>query len=189
MPQNQSPTEQVTYSKFIVAAVARLLSRHNIFNSSLLDNVIYVWEDIDINITFLRKDKLISIILRHSNNKTLDEIDHDINKLYGEAKEGLIKTKEDSYGTFTIVFAGELDMRYCFETIIVERPQVAALRIGALIDRVVASKGQITICPQVPYSFSYDHRIIDGTIGAKFVSDLAQLKRTPRSLLDNGAVC
>ena len=179
IPQNQSPTRQITYSKLIIAAVAKLLSKHNLFNASLVENEIHIWEDIDIAVTFVHKDRLLTTIIRSADNRTLDEIDHEIHKLYSEVKEGIIKPKQDRGVTFTIIFAGELDMRYCFETVIVEQPQLAALRIGALTDRVIAREGQITICPMVPYSFSYDHRVLDGAIVAKFINDLAQLIRTP----------
>jgi pyruvate/2-oxoglutarate dehydrogenase complex dihydrolipoamide acyltransferase (E2) component len=182
----QSLTRQITYSGLVIAAVAKLLSNHNLFNASLIENEIHIWEDIDIAVKFVHKDRLLTTIIRSADNRTLDEIDHEIDKLYSGAKEGaIIKPKEDSSGTFTIIFAGELDMRYCFETVIVEQPQLATLRIGALTDRVIAREDQIAICPMVPYSFSYDHRVLDGAIGAKFVNDLAQLILNPSCLLDN----
>jgi len=186
IPQNQSLTRRITYSELIIAAVANLLSKHDLFNASLIGNEINIWEDIDIAVTFADKDELITTIITNADKKTVDEINHEIHKLNSEVKEGvLIKPKEDSSGTFTIIFAGELDMRYCFETVIVEQPQLAALRIGALTDRVMVREGQIAICPMVPYSFSYDHRVLDGAIGAKFVNDLAQLILNPSCLLDN----
>ena len=186
IPQNQSPIRQITYSGLVIVAVAKLLSKHNLFNASLIGNEIHIWKDIDIAVKFVHKDWLLTTIIRSADARTLNEIDREINKPYGEAKEGaIIKPKEDSSGTFAIIFAGELDMRYCFETVIVEQPQLAALRIGALTDRVIAREGQITICPMIPYSFSYDHRVLDGAAGAKFINDLAQLIRNPSHLLDN----
>jgi pyruvate/2-oxoglutarate dehydrogenase complex dihydrolipoamide acyltransferase (E2) component len=186
IPQSQSLARQITYSGLVIASVAKLLSKHNLFNASLIGNEIHIWEDIDIAVKFVHKDRLLTTIIRSADNRTLDEIDHEIDKLYSGAKEGaIIKPKEDSSGTFTIIFAGELDMRYCFETVIVEQPQLATLRIGALIDRVIAREGQIAICPMVPCSFSYDHRVLDGATGAEFSNDLAKLILNPSCLLDN----
>ncbi len=54
---------------------------------------------------------------------------------------------------------------------IINQPESAILGTGGITDRVVARDGQIVVRPIMTYYFTYDHRIINGAVAAKFIAD------------------
>ena len=58
---------------------------------------------------------------------------------------------------------------------IINQPESAILRVGAIADRAVVRDGQIVARPIMTYSLTYDHRAIDGAIAAKFMTSLIRL--------------
>jgi len=71
---------------------------------------------------------------------------------------------------------------YSYETPIINQPESAILLTGAITDRVVAKNGQICIRPILTYSFTYDHRLLDGAVAARFMAGLIRLLENPSLL-------
>ena len=91
--------------------------------------------------------------------------------------------EEVTGGTFTITNLGALGGGYRFETVIINQPESAILGTGGITDRVVVRDGQIVIRPIMTYYFTYDHRIIDGAVAAKFMESVTRLLENPSLLL------
>jgi len=72
---------------------------------------------------------------------------------------------------------------YSYETPIINQPESAILLTGAITDRVVARDSQICIRPLLTYSFTYDHRLLDGAVAARFIATLSRLLENPSLLL------
>ena len=86
-------------------------------------------------------------------------------------------------GTFTLSNTGTFGGGYRFETPIINQPESAILVTGEITDRVVVRDGQIVIRPILPYSLTFDHRVIVGAVAAKFMASLAKLLENPNLLL------
>jgi pyruvate dehydrogenase E2 component (dihydrolipoamide acetyltransferase) len=66
---------------------------------------------------------------------------------------------------------------------IVNTPQAAILAVGRILDRIVAVDGEAAVRPTMIVSLSFDHRVVDGAEGARFLDTLAALVEEPAGLV------
>jgi pyruvate dehydrogenase E2 component (dihydrolipoamide acetyltransferase)/2-oxoglutarate dehydrogenase E2 component (dihydrolipoamide succinyltransferase) len=174
---------RITYTDVLVFAIARVLRDHPMLNSSIIDNEIKVWQDINIGVATALDEGLIVPVVRNADQKSLVEISKEIKALTEKAKERKLKPEEVTGGTFTLTNLGALGTGWTFETAIINQPESAILRVGGITDRAVVREGQIVIRPIMTYSLTYDHRAIDGAVAAKFLSSLINTLENPALLL------
>jgi pyruvate dehydrogenase E2 component (dihydrolipoamide acetyltransferase) len=84
-------------------------------------------------------------------------------------------------GTFTITSVGNIGGR--FATPIINHPEVAILGVNQIHDRPMVVNGQVVARKMMYLSPSFDHRVIDGAVAARFVSCLKNYLENPASLL------
>lgn len=174
---------RITYTDMLVFAIARVLRDHPMLNSSIIDNEIKVWQDINIGVATALDEGLIVPVVRNADQKSLVEISKEIKALTEKAKERKLKPEEVTGGTFTLTNLGALGTGWTFETAIINQPESAILRVGGITERAVVREGQIVIRPIMTYSLTYDHRAIDGAVAAKFLSSLINTLENPTLLL------
>jgi len=174
---------RITYTDLLVFAIARVLREHPMLNSSIIDNEIKVWEDINIGVAVALDEGLIVPVVRNADQKSLVEISQTVRTLAEKAREGKLKPEEVTGGTFTLTNLGALGAGWTFETAIINQPESAILRVGGITERAVVREGQIVIRPIMTYSLTYDHRVIDGAVAAKFLSSLISTLENPTLLL------
>jgi len=174
---------RITYTDILVFAIARILRNHPKINASIIDKEIKVWEDINIGVATALEDGLIVPVVKHADQKSLVEISKEIKALVEKARENKLGGDEISGGTFTLTNLGALGSGWTFETAIINQPESAILRAGAITDRAVVRDGQIVARPIMTYSLTYDHRVIDGAVAAKFLASLISALENPTLLL------
>ena len=174
---------RITYSDILVFAIARILRNHPRINASIVDKEIKVWEDINIGVATALEDGLIVPVVKHADRKSLVEISKEIKTLVEKARENKLSGDEISGGTFTLTNLGALGSGWTFETAIINQPESAILRVGAITERAVVRDGQIVARPVMTYSLTYDHRLIDGAVAAKFLASLSSALENPTLLL------
>ena len=170
---------RITYTDLLVFAIARALKDNPMINSSLIDNEIKVWEDINIGIAVALDDGLIVPVIKNADQKSLVEISRDRTTLVEKARAGKLVPDEVTGGTFTITNLGAVVEGYIFSPAIINQPESAILGTGGITERVVVRDGQIVIRPIMTYFFTYDHRVIDGAVAAKFMAAVARLLENP----------
>jgi len=175
---------RITYTDIFVFAIARVLKEHPIINSSLIDNEIKAWEDINIGVAVALEEGLIVPVVKDADKKSLAEISQTVKTLTEKARAGKLTPDEVTGGTFTLTNLGALGGGWSLETAIINQPESAILRTGSITERAVVREGQIVIRPIMTYSFTYDHRVIDGAVAAKFMASLIKLLENPSPLLD-----
>jgi pyruvate/2-oxoglutarate dehydrogenase complex dihydrolipoamide acyltransferase (E2) component len=174
---------RVTYTDVFVMAVAKALKMHAQVNASIIDNEIKVWEDINVGVAVALDDGLIVPVVKNADKKTLAEISKEVKSLVEKARTNKLTADEITGGTFTVSNVGAVGAGYSYETPIINQPESAILLTGAITDRVVARDDQICIRPVLTYSFTYDHRLVDGAVAARFMADLVRLLENPSLLL------
>ncbi|HEY83476.1 MAG TPA: 2-oxo acid dehydrogenase subunit E2 [Dehalococcoidia bacterium] len=174
---------RITYTDLLVFAIARVLREHPMLNASIIDNEIKVWEDINIGVAVALDEGLIVPVVRNADQKSLVEISQTVRALAEKAREGKLKPEEARGSTFTLTNLGALGAGWTFETAIINQPESAILRVGGITERAVVREGQIVIRPIMTYSLTYDHRVIDGAVAAKFISSLISTLENPTLLL------
>lgn len=174
---------RITYTDLFVFVAAKLLKDYPIVNSSLIDNEIKVWENINIGVATALEEGLIVPVVKDADKKSLVEISQTVRSLVQKAREGKLMPDEITGGTFTITNLGALGGGYRFETVIINQPEAAILGTGGITDRVVVRDGKIVIRPVMTYYFTYDHRVVTGAVAAKFMASAIQLMENPSPLV------
>jgi len=174
---------RITYNDIFVFIVAKVLKEKPIVNASIIENEIKVWDDINIGVAVAIEDGLIVPVIRNADRKSIAEISKFSKDLVEKARTGKLMPDDVSEGTFTITNLGAAGAGWRFETSIINQPESAILGIGGITDRAVVRDGQIVIRPIMTYSFTYDHRVIDGTLAVQFMSRAIELMENPTLLL------
>jgi len=174
---------RITYTDIFVLAIAKLLKDNPIINSSLIDNEIKLWENINVGVAVALEEGLIVPVVKDADKKSLVEISQTIRTLGEKAREGKLVPDNVTGGTFTITNLGALGGGYRFETAIINQPESAILGTGGIVDRAVVRDGQIVIRSIMTYYLTYDHRVINGAEAAKFMANMTRLMEKPKSFV------
>ena len=182
LAQEETIGTRITYTDLLVFTVARVLKDYPIINSSMVGSEIMLWEDINIAVAVALEDGLIVPVVKNADKKSLVEISQSVKMLAKKARERTLAPEEIQGGTFTITNLGAKGGGYRFETVIINQPESAILGTGGITDRAVVREGQIVIRPIMTYYLTFDHRVINGAVAAKFIDSLIQLLENPSSL-------
>jgi pyruvate dehydrogenase E2 component (dihydrolipoamide acetyltransferase) len=171
----------VTYTHFIMKAVAIALERHPRLNASFAGDSRELKVEINIGLAVSLDDGLIVSVLHGCDTLSLLEIATRANELVERARAGKPTSEDLSGGTFTISNMGMLPIEHF--TAIINPPQGAILAVGAIKERPVVRNGQITIAHTMMVTLSCDHRILDGVTGGQFLAELKKLLENPVGLM------
>lgn len=168
----KSVGQKATITAFIIAVVAKVLQENPLVNASIIDNEIKVWKNINIGAAVAVEGGLIVPVIKDVDRKSLSEINQDLKELTEKARKRALTSDDVKGGTFTVSNLGALGHGWRFDTLIINQPESAILGTGGITERPVVRDGQIVIRPVMTYSFTYDHRLIDGALAAQFMGSL-----------------
>lgn len=178
---------RATYTDIIVMAAARALRDVPILNSSVVGEEIRVWDDVNIGVAVALdqgiEGGLIVPVVRNVDRKPLRQVSKELAALVEKARAGQLLPDDVSGGTFTVTNLATVGGGWFVGTPIINQPQSAIVAIGPVTDRPVAIDGQVVIRPVMPYSLTYDHRVVDGAPAARFAARFAELLSEPALLL------
>lgn len=160
---------KLTYMAFIIKALAKSIKEYPIFNSSFdheNQEIIYR-KNINIGIAVDTPDGLIVPNIKNADTLSLFEIANEVERLSTLAKERKIQLSELQNGTITITNFGAFDA--ISGTPVIKYPEVAILGIGKITKKPVVVNNEIVIRDIAPLSLTFDHRIIDGADGGRFM--------------------
>ena len=173
-PEYEKRGVKLTFTPFVLKAVAATLKRHPIFNASLDEaaNEIILKEYVHLGIAVDTEQGLMVPVLRDVDKKSLLDLAKELESLAARARDRKISADEMKGGTFTISNQGAIGGA-CF-TPIINLPEVAILGLGRGALKPVVRDGKIEARLLTPMALSYDHRVIDGGVAARFVVDLVK---------------
>ncbi|MDB4986825.1 MAG: Dihydrolipoamide acyltransferase [Myxococcaceae bacterium] len=174
---------KLPYLPFIVKAVTLALKKHPTLNSTLDERAseLVLHGDYHVGIATATDGGLLVPVVRHADRKSVLEIAREIERLSAGARAGTLLASELSGSTFTITSLGR--MGGLLATPILNFPEVGILGVHQVKERPVVRDGQIVIGQVMLLSLSFDHRIIDGHIGAAFAYDVIAYLEQPEFLL------
>ena len=166
----------LTFNPIFIHCVTRAIQDFPMINISYINNKIIKKNYINIGIAVaLEDDNLIVPVLKDTDKMNFMTIIKESNNLIKKSKENKLSPDDLNGGTFTISNIGSFGN--VMGTPIILQPQVGILAIGSIrkIPAVVETKkgDEIKIRNRVFLSHTYDHRIIDGALGGKFVKKVA----------------
>ena len=155
----------------------RCIRKFPLINCSLDGNNIIVKKDINIGMaTALPSGNLIVPVIRNADQLNLVGLSKQVNTLADNARNNRLKPEDTQGGTFTLTNVGTFGS--LMGTPIINQPQVAILAVGAIKKRPVVIEtphgDSIAIRHMMYLSMSYDHRIVDGSLGATFLTAVAR---------------
>jgi pyruvate dehydrogenase E2 component (dihydrolipoamide acetyltransferase) len=170
--------ERISATAMIVKAVASTLARHPYLNASLQGEEIHLRREINVGVAVALDEGLIVPVIRGADRKGLAEIAAEVNDLSARARDGRLVPSDVSGGTFTVSNLGPFGIEQF--TAIINPPQSAILAVGATqLEAIPDESGHIAARPILRITLSADHRIVDGAVAARFVSDLKTVLETP----------
>jgi pyruvate dehydrogenase E2 component (dihydrolipoamide acetyltransferase) len=164
---------KLTFMPFIAAAAIEALRRHPIVNASLKDGSIHYHQNINLGIAVALEWGLIVPVVKQAEALSFAALAQTMADLAERARTKKLKPEEATGSTFTLsnsgVFGGE------FGTPIINQPESAILAIGGLKKEAVVmtdaeGNDAIAIREMQSYCLGFDHRLIDGADGGKFMS-------------------
>lgn len=169
--------EKLTFTPLFIEAIVNCIKRNPMINASIDGDNIVIKKDINIGMaTALPNGNLIVPVIKNSDTKNLYGISKEVNGLANKARNNKLKPEDTQGGTFTLTNVGTFGS--LMGTPIINQPQVAILAVGAIKKRPVVietDEGDVIAIRQMMYlSMSYDHRIVDGSLGAGFLSEVAK---------------
>ncbi len=168
---------KITFTPLIIEALVKCIKKFPLINSSLDGNRILIKKDINIGMaTALPSGNLIVPVIKNADQLNIVGLTKRVHALADAARNGKLKADDTQDGTFTFTNVGTFGS--LTGTPIINQPQVAILAAGAIKKRPVVVEtphGDSIAIRHIMYiSMSYDHRIIDGSLGATFVTTLAK---------------
>lgn len=168
--------EKITFTPIFIEAVVNAIRKFPMINSSLDGNNIIVKKDINIGMAAaLPTGNLIVPVIKNADTKNLLGLSKDVNSLANAARSNKLKADDTQGGTFTLTNVGTFGS--LMGTPIINQPQVAILAVGSIKKRPMVletKEGDVIAIRHMMYlSLSYDHRIVDGSLGASFLTEVA----------------
>jgi 2-oxoglutarate dehydrogenase E2 component (dihydrolipoamide succinyltransferase) len=172
------------FMSFFTKAVSEALLLFPMVNSRLEGDEIISPSYADIGIAVQTEKGLMVPVLRNAESMSLAAIEMKISELAGLARTNKISIEEMNGGTFTITNGGIYGSM--MSTPILNPPQAAILGMHNIIERPVASNGQVVIRPMMYLALSYDHRVIDGKDSVGFLLKVKEYIENPTKILFGG---
>ena len=168
---------KITFTPLFIEAIVRCIKKFPLVNCSLDGDKIIIKKDINIGMaTALPSGNLIVPVIKNADQLNLVGLAKQVNMLADNARTGKLKADDTSGGTFTLTNVGTFGS--LMGTPIINQPQVAILAVGAIKKRPVVVEtpagDSIAIRHMMYLSMSYDHRIVDGSLGATFLTAVAK---------------
>lgn len=170
---------------FIVKACGLSIRDNPFFRQTWVQEESYTVRDnndVDISLAVSLEEGLITPVLRSVDTMTFGEV-YDVSRdLTQRAREGKLRKEEFTGGVFTISNLGMMNVDHFLP--IINPPQSGILAVGSLRSQVTAEEdGSFKVVQGITFTLAADHRMINGDVGARFLTSLQYYLSHPHSLL------
>ncbi|HCS19752.1 MAG TPA: dihydrolipoyllysine-residue succinyltransferase [Bacteroidetes bacterium] len=169
------------FMSFFTKAVCEALREFPAVNSYIHGEEVEYHDFCDISIAVSAPKGLVVPVIRNAESLSLAEIEKEVARLAGKARDNKLSIEEMTGGTFTLTNGGVFGSM--MSTPIINPPQSAILGMHNIVERAVVVNGEIVIRPMMYVALSYDHRIIDGRESVSFLVKVKQLLEDPIRLM------
>jgi pyruvate dehydrogenase E2 component (dihydrolipoamide acetyltransferase)/2-oxoglutarate dehydrogenase E2 component (dihydrolipoamide succinyltransferase) len=178
---------RITYTDLLVYALVKAVKHVPLINSSLVDNEIKIWEDINVGVavaldTGEYESGLIVPVVKNAGKKSLVEISKSIKELIEKAREGQLTLDDVTGGTITISNTGGFAPGWTVSTPVLNQPESVIVQPGGIFEKPWNVEGKIELRPIMSMSITFDHRVMDGVPIGKFYTRMMELTQQPEYL-------
>jgi len=171
--ENAKAGIKVTPLAFLIKAVVAALKKYPTLNSSLDGDNLILKQYWNIGFAADTPNGLVVPVVKNADQKGVIEIAKETSELAAKARDGKLGPADMQGGTFSISSLGGIGGTSF--TPIVNAPEVAILGVSKAAMKPVWNGKEFAPRLMMPLSLSYDHRVVDGALGARFTSYLAQV--------------
>ena len=179
--ENAKSGLKVTPLAFLIKALVAALKKFPTLNSSLDGDNLVIKHYWNIGFAADTPQGLVVPVIKGADQKGVLEIARESSELAAKAREGKLGPADMQGGTFSISSLGGIGGTAF--TPIVNAPEVAILGVSKAAMKPVWNGKEFVPRLMMPLSLSYDHRVVDGALGARFTAHLAQVIADPRRAL------
>ncbi len=175
-------SNKLTINDVILKAAASAAVAEPRVNASFDGNAIIQYADVNLSVAIALDDGLVTPVIRSAQAKSLLEISLEVKDLAQRARSKKLSPDEFNGGTITVSNLGAYGIN-SFDAII-NPPQAMILSIGGIVKKpVVDNDGKIVAGARMDVGISCDHRVVDGAVGASYLSELKKRLENPASIL------
>jgi pyruvate dehydrogenase E2 component (dihydrolipoyllysine-residue acetyltransferase) len=173
---------KLTYLPFIIKALVEGLKKYPLLNSSLDEHAgkILIRHYYHMGIGVATPDGLTVVVVKNVDQKSIFDLANEVDRLSEAARQNKVALEDLKGSTFTITSLGT--MGGMFATPVINYPEVAIVGIHKIEPRPVVHEGQIVIRDRMYVSLSFDHRVVDGAVGAEFTQYVKRFLENPALL-------
>ncbi len=175
---------RISYNAILVKILARVLEEHPRMNASVVDDEIWLWRSVNLGVAVDVEEGLVVPVVRDANKKDLMTIQDEMDKLAEKAKSKTLIPDDLRGGTFTLTNLGFLDIEAF--TPILNPPETGILGVGKILEKPLVENGEIRVGRRMMLSLTFDHRIVDGADGGRFLKKVKTYIENPYLLLTTG---
>ncbi|MXR52043.1 2-oxo acid dehydrogenase subunit E2 [Halovenus sp. WSH3] len=164
--------ESISFVDLLLCALSETLAEHPEFNATYEDGTHRLYEEHNIGLAVDIDSGLVTPVLGDVASKSLETIHRQRRSLVDRVRAGEYSMSDFRNGTFTVTNLGPLGVDSF--TPIINPPEIAILAVGRLDERAMPDgDGGVTFRRELPLDLSFDHRVVDGADGARFLETLA----------------
>lgn len=178
---NEKPAYKVSVNDFIIKALALALKAVPEANASWTEGGMIVHKHADIGVAVAIDGGLITPIIRKAEQKPLSVISNEVKDMAGRAKSKKLAPGEYQGGTTAVSNLGMFGVKNF--TSIINPPHASIVSIGAGDQRAVVRKGELAVATVMTATFAFDHRVIDGAVGARLGAAFKSYLEKPMAML------
>ncbi|MDQ3804176.1 MAG: 2-oxo acid dehydrogenase subunit E2, partial [Acidobacteriota bacterium] len=175
------PENKVSINDLIIKIAAHALMQHPQVNASFQEKAVRYYGRADIGVAVALENGLITPVVRAADAKTVGQIAREVRDLAERARARKLKPEEYTGATFSVSNLGMYGIDEF--TAVINPPEGGILAVGAMTPKPVVRDGQVVVRQMMRVTASFDHRVIDGATGAKFLQTLKKILENPLYLL------
>ncbi|HWE73115.1 MAG TPA: dihydrolipoamide acetyltransferase family protein, partial [Stellaceae bacterium] len=172
---------KTSVNDYVIKAAALALRKQPMVNASWSEDAILKWDEVHVSVAVALPEGLITPIIKNADKKSIPDISSEMRDLAERAKAGKLKLDEFQGGTISISNLGMFGTKQF--TAVINPPQSAIIAIGAGEKRPVVKNDQLAVATVMSCTGTFDHRIVDGALGAQFMAAFKKLIEVPIALL------
>lgn len=173
--------EKISFTELVVKACALNLTEFPDMNAALIDGRVCVYDTVNIGVAVALDNGLMVPVIRDAQNKSLAALRREIAELGSQARQGALSPDAMNGGTFTVTNLGMYGIDQF--TPVINPPESAILGVCRVAAKPVVREGQVAVRPMMNLCLSFDHRLIDGAVAARFLARLKALLEEPLLML------
>lgn len=172
---------KVSFNDIIIKYVSKAIEKYPLINSTYGEDRIKVYKNVNFGLAVGLDKGLVVPVVKDVNKKSLAEIAGENAKNIDRAKSGKLQAAQMSGGTITLSNLGMFGVE-CF-TAIINQPESCILAVGGIFEKPVIMNGAVVPRHMMSITATFDHRVIDGAVGAEFLKEVRALLEKPMLLL------